>query len=66
MHLTKSGFWRVLNIRTLARTKKHLLMKRAAVYGKLNDSDQQFNSIIMEYSDNGDLFQKISKQQKLQ
>lgn len=39
-------------------------MKLAVVYGKYLLLSYSEYSIVMEYSDNGDLFQKITKHQK--
>lgn len=72
----KSGFSPVLSIQIFALTKKLSLMNLVAAYGKLyllkyifysNHWSSIFKiiliflySIVMEYSDNGDLFQKIT------
>ena len=42
---------------------KHLLMKGHILSGKYKNPDLAF-SIIMEYCDYGDLFQKITRHQK--
>ena len=60
----KSGFWLVSNTRTFAHTRKLLLMTLAVVYGKYMIFSNLHGSIVMEYSDDGDLFQKITTHQK--
>ena len=60
----------VSSIQTFAPIRKPSLMNPAAVYGKLSFLIFIliiiYNSIVMEYSDNGDLFQKITRHQKEQ
>ena len=67
----KLEFWPVLVIQVYALTKKHSLMNQAAVCGKyiitfftlliVSYNLSYIYSIVMEYVDNGDLFQKITK-----
>ena len=49
-----------LGILILFVKKKLSWIKNRILYGKLHFLDFEFLSIIMEYADNGDLFQKIS------
>lgn len=65
MHSTRSEFLQAYSTRTFAPTKKPSLTKAAAVYGKyyvltLAYFSLCLLSIVMEFVDNGDLFQKIS------
>lgn len=56
MLLTKFAFLLLLSTKTYANTEKHLWTKRVSHYGNYA---HLLASIVMEYADNGDLFQKI-------
>lgn len=51
------------NIRVLLHTSRHSSMSHPAPYGKFILS-LTFFSIVMEYADNGDVFQKICQYQQ--
>lgn len=67
MPSTKSAFWRRSTISASAAIMKHSSTKLLLRSGKLIQSDSlTFNSIVMEYANNGDLFQQITRHQKEQ
>jgi hypothetical protein len=51
-------------ILTLFNTKRHLLRLKLNLSGNLDYLSNLLFSIVMEYADNGDLFQKITEHQK--
>ena len=58
----KSGFSPAFSTRVFARIMKLLLTSPPNHYGKIILTKS--SSIVMEYADYGDLFQKITKHQK--
>lgn len=64
MHSMRSGFSQVSISQMSLPTKKHLLMSRARAYGKFCLNFISVLSLVMEYADNGDVFQKICSYQK--
>jgi serine/threonine protein kinase len=58
----KCVYWLQLNTKTLCPISRHSLMSQVLLYGKFIDLNAH-HSIVMEYADNGDVFQKICEHQ---